>query len=279
MSSKLLLPAGFPRDVQAFVCDLDRTLIAGDAEFTPRTLEAIAAAQAAGIRVLIATGRMFRSVRPYLEAAGIPDPVVCYQGALVAEPATGAFLLHEPIPLELAREAIAELDSAGFPPNCYVDDGLAVSRHTPYSQAYASFQHIPVSEVGDLLAWLDRDPTKLVAVGDPGDLAGLRAQLGQRFDGRLYMTTSLPWLLELGHPGVSKATGVAFVADRLGFERARIVAFGDGENDVEMIEWAGFGVSVELGHERLLAGADWICPGPEDDGVARVIEAFLHSHP
>ena len=166
---------------------------------------------------------MFRSVRPYLEAAGIPDPVVCYQGAVVAEPATGEFLLHEPIPLELAREAIAELDAAGFPPNCYVDDTLAVAKHTPYSEAYAAFQHIPVNEVGDLLQWLDRPPTKLVAVADPSDLGALRARLESRFDGRLYLTTSLPWLLELGHPDVSKATGVAFVAERLGLDRERIV--------------------------------------------------------
>ena len=220
---------------------------------------------------------MFRSVRPYVEAAGIPDPVVCYQGALVADPGSGEFLYHEPIPLEVAREAIMALDEAGFPPNCYVDDILAVARHTQYSKAYASFQHIPVSEVGDLLAWLDRPPTKLVAVAEPADLAALRADLEERFDDRLYLTTSLPWLLELGHLGVSKATGVAFVADRLGLARERIVSFGDGENDVEMIEWAGFGVSVELGHERLRAAADWICPGPEDDGIARVIEAFLHS--
>jgi Cof subfamily protein (haloacid dehalogenase superfamily) len=227
--------------------------------------------------VLIATGRMFRSVRPYLIGGGLADPVVCYQGALVAEPASGEFLLHEPIPLELAREAIAELDAAGFPPNCYVDDGLAVAKHTPYSEAYAAFQHIPVSEVGDLLGWLERPPTKLVAVGEPADLAALRGELAQHFDGRLYMTTSLPWLLELGHTGVSKATGVAFVAELLGLEREQIVAFGDGENDVEMIEWAGFGVSVELGHERLRERADWICPGPDQDGVARVIESFLNS--
>lgn len=220
---------------------------------------------------------MFRSVRPYLDAAGIPDPVVCYQGALVADPASGEFLLHEPIPLELAREAIAALDSAGFPPNCYVDDGLAVSHHTPYSQAYASFQHIPVREVGDLLAWLDRPPTKLVAVGDPEDLAGLRAQLEPRFEGRLYVTTSLPWLLELGHEGVSKATGVAFVAERLGFDQDRIVAFGDGENDVELVEWAGYGIAVENAHERVKAVADWICPSAEVEGVAEVLEVFLDS--
>ncbi len=229
------------------------------------------------MHVLIATGRMFRSVRPYVQRAGIADPVVCYQGALVADPTTGEFLFHEPIPLDLAREAIAALDEAGFPPNCYVDDALAVARHTPYSQAYASFQHIPVSEVGDLLAWLDRPPTKLVAVGDPADLEALRARLLPVLGGRLYMTTSLPWLLELGRVGVSKASGVELVAERLGLERSRIVAFGDGENDVELIEWATFGVSVEEGHPRLRAAADWICPGPGDEGVAQVIEAYLDS--
>jgi Cof subfamily protein (haloacid dehalogenase superfamily) len=263
--------------VQAFACDLDRTLIGGDAELTPRTRSAIAAAQVAGIRVLVATGRMFRSVRPYLELAGIPDPVVCYQGAVVADPASGRFLLHDPIPLELGREAIAALEDAGYSPNCYVDDELAVSRHTPYSEAYAAFQHIPVREVGDLLAWLDRPPTKLVAVGEPTDLDGLRTRLAPLFAERLYVTTSLPWLLELGRLGVTKATGLAFTAERLGLDRERIVAFGDGENDVEAIEWAGFGISVEGGHPRLRERADWVCPGPEDDGVAAVIEAFLHS--
>ena len=57
--------------------------------------------------MLVVTGRMFQSVRPYLKAAGIDDPVVCYQGAVVADPISGSFLRHEPIPLELAREAIA----------------------------------------------------------------------------------------------------------------------------------------------------------------------------
>jgi len=56
-----------------------------------------------------------------------------------------------------------------------------------------------------------------------------------------------------------------------------MVAFGDGENDIEAIRWAGFGVSVENGHPGLRAAADWLCPGPEHDGVARVIEAFLDS--
>ena len=62
----MLLPPTFPRDVRAFACDLDRTLIAKDALFRPRTLAAIAAVRAAGVHVIVVTGRMFQAVRPYV---------------------------------------------------------------------------------------------------------------------------------------------------------------------------------------------------------------------
>ncbi len=228
--------------------------------------------------MIVATGRMFRSVRPYVQQAGIADPVVCYQGAAVVDPGSGTFLLHEPIPLDLGREAVSFLEDAGFPPNCYVDDELVVAHHTPYSEAYATFQHLPVKEVGDLRGWLSAPPTKLVAVGEPADLARLREGLLAEFGSRLFVTTSLPHLLELGHPAVSKGTGLAFVAERLGFSPEQTVAFGDGENDVELLERAGFGVAVENAHPRLQAEADWVCPGPEEEGVASVLEAFLLLH-
>ncbi len=222
---------------------------------------------------------MFRSVRPYLEQAGIDDPVVCYQGAAVVDPVDGTFLLHETIDLELARQAIAALVEAGHPPNCYVGDRLYVARHTEYSRMYADFQNLPVTEVGDLAAWLERPPTKLVAVADPEDVPALRAAIAERFEGSLHLTTSLPHLLELGNPSSSKGTGLAFVAGRMGLDAGSIVSFGDGENDVELIDWAGFGIAVEGGHPRLLEHADWVCPAAGREGVATVIEAYLDSVP
>ncbi len=77
--------------------------------------------------MIVVTGRMFRSVRRYLDDAGIRDPAVCYQGAVVADPETGAFLRHEPIPLEAAKEAIAAVEDQGFGLNCYVGDELYVA--------------------------------------------------------------------------------------------------------------------------------------------------------
>src|SRR5207244_11926111 len=118
------LPPAFPRDVEVLACDLGRTLIAEDAVLRPRTRRAIAAAREAGMRVVIVTGRMFQAALPYARAAGIEDPIVCYQGAVVADPVSGEFLRHEPIPLELARETIAAVERAGFTLNVYVADAL-----------------------------------------------------------------------------------------------------------------------------------------------------------
>jgi Cof subfamily protein (haloacid dehalogenase superfamily) len=229
--------------------------------------------------VIIVTGRMFQSVRPYAQAAGIDDPVVCYQGAVVADPVSGRFLRHEPIPLELAKEAIAALQDEGYPLNCYVDDKLYVAENTSASEAYASFQNLQVHAVGDLLEWLNAPPTKLVAVGDPVELDGLKQRMVDHFDGRMYISKSLPYFLEFANPEVTKAAGLAFLAEHLGFAQESTVAFGDGENDVELLEWAGYAVAVANAHERVLAVADLVCPPVTEEGVAQVIEAYLDSLP
>jgi len=265
--------------VQAFACDLDGTLIASDGLVRDRTRAAIGRAQAAGVPVLVATGRMFRSVKRYLDDVGLPEPVVCYQGAAVVDPPTGVFLLHRPLDLDVARDAIAELATLDISPNVYVDDQLYVAAENDYTRRYSVFQRLPVVAVGDLLAWLERPPTKLVAVAEPPVLAAIRPQLEQRLGARAFLTTSLPYMLEIGNPEVTKGSGLAFVAERLGLALDRVIAFGDGENDVELLEAAGFGVAVEGGHLRLRAIADATCLGPAEEGVASVIEAVLDSMP
>ena len=243
----------------------------------PRTREAIAAARAAGIHFIIVTGRMFQSVRRYAREAGIDDPVVCYQGAVVAEPVSGRWLRHEPIPLELARETIAALNEEGFGPNCYVDDELYVAEITPQAEQYAGFQDLVLHPVGDLLTWLEEPPTKLVVIDDPQVLQELKERMIARFDGRLYISTSLPYFLEFASPEVTKASGLAFVAEHLGFSREETVAFGDGENDLELVDWAGFGVAVANAHDLVKERADFVCPSVNEEGVAQVLEAYLDS--
>jgi Cof subfamily protein (haloacid dehalogenase superfamily) len=256
--------------------DFDRTLVWEDGRLHDRTLAALRATRVVGLDVIVVTGRMVQSVRRYLEPANLGEPVICYQGAVVAD-ADGKWLRHEPIPLELAREAITAVEAEGYGLNVYVDDELYVSVVTNEARDYAGFQGLEIHEVGNLLDWLSEAPTKLVCVGDPNGLDGVEVRMKEEFGERMYISKSLPYFLEFAAPGVTKGAGLDFLAAHMGFTRERTIAFGDGENDVELIEWAGYGIAVENAHPRVKAVADWICPSAEEQGVAQVLEALVHS--
>jgi Cof subfamily protein (haloacid dehalogenase superfamily) len=235
-------------------------------------------AHEAGVPVIVVTGRMVKSVRRALEPAGIAAPVIAYQGAVVADE-EGHWLRHEPIPVELAREIIAALADEGHSPNVYVDDELCVAADTPEARAYADLNRIDFHVVGPLLDWLDQPPTKLVCVGEPAVLDALEPRMKTRFGGRAHIAKSLPHFLEFAQAGVTKGAGMDFLAAHLGFTKTDAIAFGDGENDLELVEWPEYGIAVENAHARVKALARWVCPWAEDDGVAQVLEALLDSKP
>ena len=226
--------------------------------------------------MVVVTGRMVQSVRRALAPAALGDPIICYQGAVVVD-GDGTWIRHEPIPLGLARDAISFASKAGYGPNVYVRDELYVAEVTQQARDYAEFQHLQIHPVGDLLSWLDEPPTKLVLVGDPAALDGVELRAKAKFRDRLYISKSLPYFLEFAAAGVTKGAGLDFLARRMGFTPGETVAFGDGENDIELVEWADYGVAVENAHERVKAVADWICPSAREEGVAEVLEALLDS--
>jgi Cof subfamily protein (haloacid dehalogenase superfamily) len=232
--------------------------------------------RATGLHVIVVTGRMVQSLERIMPLSILGEPAICYQGAVVVD-ADGSWLRHVPIELELGRETIAAVEADGFEPNVYVDDELYVSRLTEHAEAYASFQGLDIHVVGDVRAWLDRPPTKVVCVGDSDVLDAVEVRMKEVFANRLTISKSLPYFLEFTALGITKAAGLDFLAGRMGFTPGQTIAFGDGENDVELVAWAGFGVAVENAHARVKAVADWICPPAAEEGVAAVLEALLHS--
>jgi Cof subfamily protein (haloacid dehalogenase superfamily) len=255
--------------------DLDRTILGSDLEFTPALKSAVAGAAAAGIEPIIATGRMFASARPYALELGVRAPVICYQGALVADPLTGEWLLHRPMDVSLAREVIRAVSDAGFHMNVYIDDKLFVEELNEEARTYAAHARLEAHVVGDLLAWLAEPTTKIVIVGEPVALDELEAQMRAGFDGRLFIAKSLPYFLEVALPGVSKGSALEFVCRRLGIDPADVVAFGDGANDIELLQEAGLGVAVADADPALLAHAQWTVPPVAEDGVAGFLAAVV----
>lgn len=234
-------------------------------------------AHAGGLPVIVVTGRMVKSVRQALEPAGVAAPVIAYQGAVVADE-HGRWLRHEPIPLDLARELIAVLAEERHSPNVYVDDELYVATDTREARAYADLNRIDFHVVGSLLDWLEEPPTKLVCVGEPPVLDALEPRMKDRFGDRAHIAKSLPHFLEFARAGVTKGAGMDFLAAHLGFTKADTIAFGDGENDLELVAWPSYGIAVANAHERVKALARWVCPSADEEGVAQVLEALLDSN-
>ena len=196
---------------------------------------------------------MFQSVRRYLTG---PEPVVCYQGAVVADPATRRVPAARADPARPGpRGRSPQSRTAGHGLNCYVDDELYVARVTPEAERYATFQHIELHVVGPLLEWLERPPTKLVVVGEPHELDALGAQLRAHFDGTPLHREVAAVLPRVRAPGRVEGRGPAVRRGPARLHAATTVAFGDGENDIELVDWAGFAVAVDNAHPAVKARA------------------------
>ncbi len=257
--------------------DLDDTLLNDRFKISPLNKDYIQRAREVGVHVTLATGRMFRSALPYARELGINLPLITYQGALVKEAGSGEVLLHRPVPLEVAREAVAWVSSLGYHVNVYLNDKLYVEKLTPEAETYQKISGIPAHPVGDLLALLDQGeaPTKVLVVGQEGPLDELAEQMCRHFGRALHICKSKPHFLELSHPEATKGHALDTLASRWGVTREQVIAIGDSYNDLEMIEYAGLGVVMGNARPDIQAKADYVTKSNEEDGVAEVIDRFI----
>jgi hypothetical protein len=135
------------------------------------------------------------------------------------------------------------------------------------------------TRVDNFLTDLPEIPHKFIlSVHDRAERDALAAELRASFDQALAQITvvpSHPILVEGLPQGMSKAVGLAWLAEHLHISPAEVLAVGDNDNDVEMLLWAGIGVSLSNGSPAALAAADWIAPSVTDDGAAVALERFV----
>ena len=244
--------------------DLDRTLDRGGRACSGRARCAALARRAPpGMHVIVVTGRMFQSVRPYARAGGARRSGRLLPGRRRRRPGDGRVAPPRADPARArARGDRRRRRGRASTSTCYVDDELYVAEVTPEARAYADFQHLEIHAVGDLLrlARRRRRRSSSPSATRPRSTRS-RRELKPRFGGRLYISKSLPYFLEFAHPDVTQG-----LRARLRRRAARLhapsetVAFGDGENDVELLEWAGYGVAVANAHERVQGGRRLVVP-------------------
>jgi Cof subfamily protein (haloacid dehalogenase superfamily) len=261
--------------------DLDGTLVGPDLIVSLRNRTALRAAQDRGVFVTLATGRMLRSTLPFARDLWLTTPLICYQGAMVADPITGDLLFHRTVPMVLAREVLDLAEGRGWHIHYYVDDVMYVDEMTPQVTRYTSIVTGAMPRaVGNLRAFLDRlppgrEPTKLLIIGDEAATTGTLMELRARFSDRLYITRSLPIFAEVANPECSKGAALTWLAGRLGVAQGDTMAIGDALNDLEMVQWAGTGVAMGNAVPELKAAAGYETSAVDQDGVAEAIRRYL----
>ncbi len=255
--------------------DLDGTLLRGDDTVSERSLAALARAERAGARHLVVTGRPAPRVRPLLTALGSTGLAVCGQGAQVYDAGSGRMLWSVRLDRELAETALGKIEAEVGPVFAAVDqdgtDGLTLTE-PGYRMPHPTLPAVGVARRDDL--W--RAPISKVllrhATLSDDELAAVARSV---VDSLATVTMSGPGTVELQPCGVTKATGLALAAGRLGIPAERALAFGDMPNDIPMFRWAAHGVAMANAHPELKAVADEVTTANEDDGIAVVLDRLF----
>jgi Cof subfamily protein (haloacid dehalogenase superfamily) len=261
--------------------DVDGTLLGSLEEVTERTVAAVGRVVAADVPFVLVTGRPPRWVPKVAEAAGLDGYAVCANGAVLHDLGADRVVWQRALDPALLNNIGGSLDEAL--PGC----AFAVERvgESAFDDRIPQF----LAETGYRHPWPEgphMDVTRAEVLGHPATKLLVRhhAMTSDEMarvaldvlDGAVDVTfSSSAGLVEISAQGVTKATGLADVAERLGVTSAEIVAFGDMPNDVPMLSWVGHGVAMANAHPAALEVADEVTAPNSEDGVALVLERWF----
>ena len=256
--------------------DLDQTIFGSDLVVSRRVQDAIAKALDGGMVITIATGREARLATRFARDLALTAPIICAQGGCIYDHSHDR-VLHE---IRLSRQLLPRiLESArqhGWNIHFEMSDQLYFPAHSNHPAVlFELLRYSNWVRVGDLLQDMPEPPHKVIVTLDrPEDRARIVAEMRAALGGEVTIVPSHPHLVEGLPAGVDKGHGLAWLAAHLQIAQADIMAIGDSEADVPMIQWAGIGVAMGNGSAAAKSAADWIAPSLEQDGAAVAIEKF-----
>lgn len=269
--------------IQCIALDLDHTTLNSQGHLSELTRQAIETALARGVRIVVASGRALRSLPA--EILEFPDIryAVTSNGAAVCDLRTGECLKQYKLTEQSVEEIVRLTDGASLAREAFIDG-------TPYAQAdyvedpmrygtqsveYIRSTREPVPQFREFLLG---NRARLDCIDLVVQDAKLKRNLWQLLEETvpdIYITSSVPQLLEISYRECGKHTGVQFLLKLLGLPREALAAFGDGDNDAQMLSFAGIGIAVANASDACRAAADRIARSNDEDGVAHEIFRLL----
>ncbi|NWG18653.1 MAG: HAD family phosphatase [Chloroflexi bacterium] len=265
------------RPIRLIAVDIDHTLLNSQQQLSERTGRALRAAIERGVRVVLATGKSFYSAAGLIEQLGLTTPCIFSQGTTMYNP-DGTLRHQQLLDPAIARQVITYAEDRGYGIALYSGTRVLTRRRdAPMFDLNVRYGE-PMEATVPLQNLLDSMPVnKLVVTGsDAKVVKALRWQLGMQFNGSArLLQAGVPSMMEILPPGASKGAMLKVLLRELEIAPDEMLAAGDAENDIEMVQMAGVGVAVGNAGESLKQVADYIAASNDEDGVAEAVERFV----
>ncbi len=258
--------------IRLIACDLDGTLMDEDRRISPAVRRAITEAQARGIAVTLATGRMFAATVPFARELGITAPLICYQGGWIQAPDDPQPRFRRTLPRPIAERVLAGGQARDWHAVLYADGRIFLRELREPPLFYDALLGEDWSIVDEWEAVLRRHQVdKVLFVAEAEAIPAMEVQLRRWASGAATVVRSHARFVEVVPAGVDKGRGLAWLAASLGIPREAVMAIGDRENDLPMLRWAGLGVAMGNAPAQVKAAAEWIAPPLVEEGAAVAI--------
>ena len=241
--------------------DLDGTLLGPDKKVSKENAAAVRRLNENGAKVIIASGRRHQNSIRFQRQLELNGPIIACQGGLIRDGESGNVIEAHFLPQTVSKEITKEGANAGVRVIYYHLDHLYVAeRNNEWIELYESRVGEKTEALPDLDRLDGRRALKIVWYGDPLLLGSVRPRMAERFREKVDLLATEKENLEFMPRGINKATALAKVAAELGVRAEETLAFGDGENDLQMLSWAGAGVAMRHGHPAAIAAARFVSP-------------------
>jgi hypothetical protein len=259
------------------VSDVDETLLDSKMHLGDFSVNVLRTLQERGLQMTLATGKSYYAVNDLIHLLGINMPMVFFNGGMVQD-ADGKILFSQTLKKEIVLKIleICNRQNADFliqyPDMIYISE---INSNTNFSMQYNEPAPTVIKDLLGKMGVLE-DPPKVMVVNfdHPEALPLLRDELINVLGDQTNITFSLPTMLEIMPSGISKSYGVRYITDMLGIPLEQVIAFGDGDNDAEMLRDVGLGVAVENASPLCKSSANMIVGSNEDQGPAAFLNDF-----
>ncbi|MGX6979523.1 Cof-type HAD-IIB family hydrolase [Vagococcus elongatus] len=276
-------------NIETIVLDLDGTLLNDEKEISQKTRDILIDSQKKGIRVILASGRPITGMLKYskqLEMEKYHGLLVSYNGAKVVDCQTNEVLFNQGLTVEEGKAVLHHMKQFDVKVMIDKDDYMYVNdvydcdinykgEKVNIIQYESRGGNFKLCEKTDLEEFLDFRLNKILTAGDPEYLQENYQQMMAPFKDTLNCMFTADFYFEFTAKGIDKAKALDTVFDLLGIGEHKIIAFGDAQNDMTLLQYADVGVAMENAMPELKEIADDITLSNNDDGIAHTLEKFI----